>query len=191
MLLFSWILILFCSGMIERTATGWSSKKSNSRTEDVVFSFLLCSSTLSAIELSTIQQLLSSTSGKLWVFLFIFSCYFNFLLFLFIRGETFWHPMDHVHIAKTLITVFEIVPQQDNFLTILMGIWTRHSLDWGMKVILIPITQHGATNQISHGKLKFFEILLHNFMIIHIPLNQLHNSNIKLNHLLLGSLKSC
>jgi hypothetical protein len=31
-------------------------------------------------------------------------------------------PMDHVHIAITLITVLEIVLQQDNFLTILTGI---------------------------------------------------------------------
>jgi hypothetical protein len=30
--------------------------------------------------------------------------------------------MDHVHVAMTLITMLEIVLQQDNFLTILMGI---------------------------------------------------------------------
>jgi hypothetical protein len=44
------ILILFCSGAIERTAAGRSSTKSDNCTEDAVFSFLFCSSASSAIE---------------------------------------------------------------------------------------------------------------------------------------------
>jgi hypothetical protein len=36
-----------------------------------------------------------------------------------------------------------------------------------------------SQSQISHGKLNFFEILLHNFMIIHIPI---HINNIKKNY---------
>jgi hypothetical protein len=57
-----------------------------------------------------------------------------------------------------------------------LGIRTHRSLDQGTTTILIPITQHGANNQTSHGKLNFLEILLHNFMIIHIPI---HINNIK------------
>jgi hypothetical protein len=53
---------------------------------------------------------------------FIFILLFNFLLFLFSCEETFRHPMDHVHIAMTVITMLEIVLQQNNFLIILTGI---------------------------------------------------------------------
>jgi hypothetical protein len=131
--------------------------------------------------------------------LLFFVIFFFLLLFYFCQfiscGEAFQHPMDHVHIAIVLITMLEIV--LDNFLIILMSIWTHYSLDRGMTLTLIPITQHGGTSLISRGKLKLLKIMLHNFvnctirhirssMINHIPLNiqQLHSSNLRLNHLL-------
>jgi len=72
--------------------------------------------------------------------------------------------MDHVHIAIVLITILKIVLLQDTFLTILMSIWTHSSLNRGMILTLIPITQHGVTSLIFRGKLKLLKIMLHNFM---------------------------
>jgi hypothetical protein len=101
----------------------------NSRAEDAVFTFLFCSFALLAIERTNLcdrvlyQTASTSICEFFFLFLvFIFSCYFNFFLFLFTCGEALQHPMDHVHIAVTLITMLEIVPQQDSVLTILMGI---------------------------------------------------------------------
>jgi hypothetical protein len=136
------------------------------------------------------------------VSLFFIFFYFSFvILFYFCQfsscRESFQHPMDHVHIAIVLITMLEIVLLPDNFLIILKSIWTQISLNRGMTLTLIPITRHGATSLISHGKLKLLKIMLHNFMnytirhipssmINHIPLNikQLHIRNTKPNHLL-------
>jgi hypothetical protein len=64
-----------------------------------------------AIERSTRQQLRQFVSFSFYLFVFIFSCYFNFFLFLFTCGEVLQHPMDHVHFAMTLITMLEIVLQ--------------------------------------------------------------------------------
>jgi hypothetical protein len=108
---------------------GDQAQSQNSRAEDAVFTFLFCSFALLAIERTnlcdrTLYQT-ASTSICEFFFLFlllIFSCYFNFFLFLFTCGEALQHPMDHVHIAVTVITMLEIVPQQDSVLTILMGI---------------------------------------------------------------------
>jgi hypothetical protein len=85
----------------------------------------------------------------------------------------------------------------DNFLIILISIWTHRSLDQWMTLTLIPITRHGTTCLISRGMLKLLKIMLHNFMnctirhirnsmINHIPLNikQLHSSSLRLHHLL-------
>ena len=102
------------------------------------------------------------------------------MLFYFcfhICGETFQHPMNHVHIVIILITMLEIVFQKDNFLTILMGIWTHRSLDRGTTAILIPITWHGANSLISHCKLKLLKIMLHNFM--NSTINHIRSSMVK------------
>jgi hypothetical protein len=129
----------------------------------------------------------------LFLFFVIFFYFFQFSS----CGEAFQHPMDHVHIAIVLNTMLEIVLLLDNFLIILMSIWTHCSLDRGMTLTLIPITQHGATSLISRGKLKLLKIMLYKFMNStirhirslmgnHIPLNikQLHNSNLRPHHLL-------
>jgi hypothetical protein len=42
-----------------------------------------------------------------------------------------------------------------------------------MTAILIPLTQHGANSQISHGKLKLMKIKLHDFM--NCTINHLNN----------------
>jgi hypothetical protein len=108
---------------------GDQAQSQNSRAEDAVFTFLFCSFALLAIERTNLcdralyQTASTSICEFFFLFLvFIFSCYFNFFLFLFTCGEALQHPMNHVHIAVTLITMLEIVPQQDSFLTILMGI---------------------------------------------------------------------
>jgi hypothetical protein len=67
-------------------------------------------------------------------------CYFNFFLLFYLCGEIFLHPIDHVYIALILIIKLEIVLKWDNFLTIIMSIWTQ-SLDRVMTSTLIPITQ--------------------------------------------------
>jgi hypothetical protein len=127
---------MFCSGAIERTfgavertAAGRSSAKPKQPRRRRCVYFLFCSFALLAIKRTNLcdralyQTASTSICEFFFLFLvFIFSCYFNFFLFLFTCGEALQHPMDHVHIAVTLITMLEIVPQQDSFLTILMGI---------------------------------------------------------------------
>jgi hypothetical protein len=108
---------------------GDQAQKLDSRAKDAMFSFLFCSPASSAIKCTNLcdkalyQTVAASVCEFFFLFLvFIFSCYFNFFLFLFSCEETLRHPMDHVHIAVTLITMLEIIPQQDSFLTILMDI---------------------------------------------------------------------
>jgi hypothetical protein len=85
--------------------------------------------------------------------------------------------MDHVHIAIVLITMLKVVVLQDNFLTILMSIWTHNYLDRGMTLTLTPMTRDGAISLISRGKLKLLKIMLHNFMTYTI--RHIRNSMIK------------
>jgi hypothetical protein len=97
---------------------GDQAQSQNSRAKDAVFSFLFCSPASSAIERTNLcdralyQTATASVCEFFFLFLvFIFSCYFNFFLFLFTCGEVLQHPMDHVHFAMTLITMLEIVLQ--------------------------------------------------------------------------------
>lgn len=85
--------------------------------------------------------------------------------------------MNHVHIVIILIIMLKIVLLQDNFLTILMSIWTHSSLDRGMSLTMIPMTRHGVTSLISRGKLKLLKIMLHNFM--NYTIRHIHSSMIK------------
>jgi hypothetical protein len=90
LLIFFGILVLFCSGAIERTfgavertAAGRSSAKSNSRAEDAVFSFLFCSPASSAIERTNLcdRALYQTATALVCESFFLFFGFYFLLLF--------------------------------------------------------------------------------------------------------------